>query len=87
MANFKPQALFTTNSSIHEYWNRQRNSIYIRKTYKTYRELLKDLPNILAETNEEYISVYRSRRGEWGEWFEHWALVNGKPKKIHEGWS
>lgn len=87
MANFKPQALFTTTSSIHEYCNRQRNSMYIRKTYKTYRELLKDLPNILAETNEDYISVYRSRKGCWGEWFEHWALVNGKPKKIHEGWS
>ena len=87
MANFKPQVLFTTTNSIREYWNRQRNSMSIRKTYKNYRELLKDLPNILAETNEDYISVYRSRRGEWGEWFEHWALVNGKPKKIHEGWS
>jgi hypothetical protein len=87
MANFKPQVLYTTTQSINDYWDRRRQSMYIRKSYKTYRELLKDLPRVLAETNEDYISIYRSRRGEWGEWFEHWALVNGKPKMIHQGWS
>ncbi len=86
MGNFKPQLLYTTNRSIDDYYAHRRNSMYIRETYKTYRELKKDLPRVLAETNEAYISVYRSRRGEWGEWFEHWALINGKPKIITQGW-
>ena len=86
MSNFKPQLLYTTNCSINDYYNNRRKSMYIRETYKTYRELKKDLPRVLAETNEDYISVYRSRRAEWGEWFEHWALINGKPKIITQGW-
>jgi len=32
------------------------------------------------------VNVYRERRGEWGEWFEHWSLINGKPTIIKEGW-
>ena len=78
--------LYTTNNSIDDYYQRRRNSMYVRETYKTYRELKKNLHRVLAETNEPYISVYRSRRGEWGEWFEHWALINGKPKIITQGW-
>jgi hypothetical protein len=78
--------LYTTNDSIDDYYQRRRNSMYIRETYKTYRELKKNLHRVLAVTNEPYISVYRSRRGEWGEWFEHWALINGKLKIITQGW-
>ena len=86
MANFKPQLLYMTNQSVDDYYAHRRNSKYIRETYTTYVELKKDLPRVLAETNEAYISVYRSRRGTWGEWFEHWALINGKPKIIKQGW-
>lgn len=53
--------------------------------YKTYKELKKDLPKLIKE-NEEVV-VYRSRRGEWGEWFEYWTLTDGKPTISKQGWS
>ena len=86
MANFKPQLLYTTNQSVNDFYGNRRKSMYIRETYKTYVELKKDLRRVLAETNEDYISVYRSRKGEWGEWFEIWQLINGKPEIIKQGW-
>jgi hypothetical protein len=33
------------------------------------------------------VTVFRSRMGEWGEYFEKWSLVDGKPKKVKEGWN
>jgi hypothetical protein len=46
------------------------------------------MPAILEDSIDEYVSVYRSKRGEWGEWFEHWQLdSNGKPVIIKQGWS
>ncbi len=35
---------------------------------------------------EDEVFVTRSRRGEWGEWFEKWVLINGKPTIIKKGW-
>ena len=53
--------------------------------YKTYRELKKDLPKFIRENDE--VVVYRSRRGQWGEWFEYWTLINGKLEITKQGWS
>jgi hypothetical protein len=55
-------------------------------TYPTYRILLTKIKQHLAESHVNEVRVYRSRRGEWGEWFEYWSLVNGKPKIIKQGW-
>lgn len=57
----------------------------VDKEYKTYRLLLEDLKVHLAEADECIVHVFRSRRGEWGEWFEIW---NGKihPRIIKQGW-
>jgi len=30
--------------------------------------------------------VTRFRRGQWGQWFEHWEEVDGKLKIIKQGW-
>jgi hypothetical protein len=35
---------------------------------------------------DDEISIHRSRRGEWGEYFEVWQLVNGKPTIVKQGW-
>jgi hypothetical protein len=35
---------------------------------------------------DDSIFVSRSRRGQWGEWFEHWDLINGEPKITKQGW-
>lgn len=56
---------------------------------KTYALIKKNMLQYMKECclNDPQVSVYRSRRGEWGEWFEHWVLDgNGKPKIIKQGW-
>jgi len=86
MSNFKPQVSFITDESIRDYRNNQRRSQTVYNTYPTYRLLKKDLKDILKENVSEHVTVSRSKRGEWGEWFEHWVLSNGKPIIIKEGW-
>ena len=55
------------------------------KEFPTYRELKKHLPTIL-NLSDCPATVFRTRRGDWGEWFENWACVNGKPTLIKQGW-
>jgi hypothetical protein len=54
--------------------------------FDSYRELKKKLKDYLQNSREDTIHVSRSRRGEWGEWFENWILSGDKPRKIKEGW-
>jgi hypothetical protein len=76
MAKFKPGFWYKTKDSKSEWVE-----------YSTYAELRSNLKKHLDESPEPYISVYRSRRGEFGEWYEHWALsVDGRPKIIKSGW-
>ena len=56
------------------------------KIYPTYQKLKSDLKNILPKCPDNKTTVFRKRRGEWGEWFEKWELQNGKPVKTKEGW-
>lgn len=86
MSNFKPQASYISNESIRDYRNRMRNSETINKRFNTYAELKKNLREMLNESINDVVSVSRSRRGEWGEWFEKWELVNGKPTITNQGW-
>jgi hypothetical protein len=55
-------------------------------TYPTYRMLRSKIKQHLAESYDNQVRVYRTRRGTWGEWFEYWSLVNGKPKITKQGW-
>jgi hypothetical protein len=75
MSNFKP-SICIRNKNHEPKW----------RTFKTYAELKKNLPQAIEDTIEDYVTVSRSRRGEWGEWFEHWILFNGNLVKIKEGW-
>lgn len=93
MANFKPQVSYITEQSLRAY---QNASPYtkpplkreITQRFKTYSELLKNMKKFCENNiDEDGVFVVRSRRGEWGEWFERWNLVNGKPTIIKEGWS
>lgn len=54
---------------------------------KTYRLLKKKIADCINKSDDEQISVYRSRRGQWGEWYEIWKLSNGKPAISEQGWS
>lgn len=91
MANFKPQVTYVTEQSQRDYWNSPsyaRKSMYIVERFKTYQELLKKLPVILEDSIDVYVSVVRSKRGQWGEWFEHWQLDSSrKPVIIKQGWN
>jgi len=57
--------------------------------YKTYHKHLKPaIPQLFKDFNIDEISVYRSKRGEWGEWFEVWKQDGrGGAVIIKEGWS
>jgi len=86
MSNFKPQASFATDESIRDYRNGFRKSRDITNVYDTYAKLRRGMKAMLNASIDDMVYVSRSRRGEWGEWFEHWSLVNGKPKIIKQGW-
>jgi hypothetical protein len=86
MSNFKPQVRIITEETKRDYYNGQSKSAFKTVQYPTYRELRKNLRKHLEENLEPTVGVYRSRRGEWGEWFEHWCISGGKVRLIKEGW-
>jgi hypothetical protein len=54
--------------------------------FNTYAEVKRKMKSLLQESNNNEVSVSRSRRGEWGEWFEYWSLSNGQPVIKKQGW-
>jgi hypothetical protein len=56
-------------------------------TYRDFKKQVKSLfhPNYPIEGDD--ITVFRHRRGEWGEWVEKWQLRNGKPVMVKAGWN
>jgi len=55
-------------------------------TFPTITKLTKHKREIMSNHNANEITVIRSRRSEWGEWFEVWKKYGNKTKKIEEGW-
>lgn len=53
---------------------------------KTYKELKRSLHDLLKESDNNEARVCRSRRGEWGEWFEYWSLIDNVPTITKQGW-
>jgi hypothetical protein len=87
MSAFKPQLTVITSETLRESRSGWKNkSPYKTIRYSTYRELKKNIKNHLEENEESIIPVSRSRRGEWGEWFENWQLIDGVPTIIKQGW-
>jgi hypothetical protein len=90
MANFKPHVTYMTDSSLHDYRvDRYRvTSPNITKSFNTYAELKKALRDYILDNHigEDEVFVTRSRRGEWGEYYEKWVKINGKPTIIKKGW-
>lgn len=92
MANFKPQVTYMTDTSLHDYKvERLRvTSPSITKSFNTYAELKKALKDYILHNHigedDDLVTVTRSRRGHWGEWFEKWKLINGVPTIVKKGW-
>jgi hypothetical protein len=83
MSNFKPSFTISADSD--------NKYMFDGKTYKdfvfpTYAELKSKLKGIMKEYRVSEVTVSRSRRGEWGEWFEYWHLSGNKLTKGKEGW-
>jgi hypothetical protein len=77
MALIKPQIHLSKSNGSTEYLH-----------YKTYhKDLLPKIGGLLKKADVNTLTVYRSRRGQWGEWFEEWELINNVPKIIRKGWS
>jgi len=53
---------------------------------KTYREFKRTVAELLKESDSKEVTIFRERRGEWGEWFERWELIQGKPKITKKTW-
>jgi hypothetical protein len=75
MPKFKPTVSYRDN-----------NGSNISLTVKTYAEVKRRMKAFMNDSFDENVNVYRSRRGEWGEWFEHWSKVGSKCQIIKEGW-
>ena len=88
MANFKPSVRIITEESKRDYYNNfsgRVKSPYQWIYYKTYSELKRNIKRHVEENYEDQVSVSRSKRGEWGEYFEIWEMVNKKPTIVKQG--
>lgn len=71
-----------------------RPSVYYRNekgenislSLPTYAEVKKRMNAFMKDSFDECVSVYRHRRGEWGEWFEHWQKQGKKNVIVKQGW-
>jgi len=71
MTQWKPQVRITGQKS---------------QRFDTYSEIKRNMKKLLESSPDNEVSLSRSRRGEWGEWFEIWNMVNGKPVITCQGW-
>ena len=56
-------------------------------TMPTYAEVKKKMAELIEESDDKQVNVYRERRGEWGEWFEYWQFNSTrKPVIVKQGW-
>ena len=57
-------------------------------TYEDYATLKKNLTKLINKSWDSTVCVTRTRRGEWGQWFERYHGLNekGKPNKVKETW-
>lgn len=55
-------------------------------TVGTYKEVKRRMREFLEDSDGNEVSVYRRRRGEWGEWFENWGRAGSGCEIRKEGW-
>ena len=87
MSQFRPQIFLSCDKRNVPYEDERKwKNGHLFKSFATYAELKKNLKTYLTIAHE-YVLVTRSRRGEWGEWFERWELIKGKPTIVKQGWN
>lgn len=78
------------NRFVYKPWAsyRDRSGKDVDETFDTYAELRKSMRRMLGESADGQVGVTRTRRGDWGQWFERWAIneATNKLEKIKETW-
>lgn len=65
---------------------RDNNGSNVSFSIKTYAEVKKRMNAFMNDSFDECVSVYRHRRGEWGEWCEDWQKQGSKNVIVKQGW-
>ena len=56
-------------------------------SFTTYAKVKKYMKEWLEESDDKKVGVYRQRRGQWGEYYEHWQFnAERKPVIVKQGW-
>jgi len=64
----------------------KNNGDWVVSSIPTYKEVKSELKRLISDSSDNQVCVYRSKRGEWGEWFEHWSIDNNKLIITKQGW-
>ena len=83
---FRPSVMVSVPRNYYGEFEDSVSNGHIQRQFPTYSEVKKRMKYLLEVSDNNEVSVYRHRRGEWGEWFEKWAMINGRPTIIKEGW-
>jgi hypothetical protein len=83
---FRPSVMVSVPRNYYGEFEDNISNGHIQKQFGTYAEVKKRMKDLLKISDNNEVSVYRHRRGEWGEWYEKWSLVNGKPRIFKNGW-
>ncbi len=62
------------------------STLYTTVIEPTYQKLLISIRKELKEDSSCTAYVVRTKRGEWGQWFEKWRTCGRKIEKYEEGW-
>lgn len=69
-------------------WYRSQNGTDEFRVFDTYSKLRSSMRAMMADSVDNVLIVTRTRRGQWGQWFEHWHIDESTNKliKTKEGW-
>lgn len=51
------------------------------RVFDTYRALRKAMREMMSDSKDNIVDVTRTRRNEWGQWFERWEM-NKETKEL-----
>lgn len=78
------------NRFVYKPWAsyRSQNGTDECRVFDNYRLLRKAMKAMMSDSVDNIVDVTRTRRGEWGQWFERWAIneATNKLEKIKETW-
>ena len=78
------------NRFVYKPWAtyRSQNGTDERRVFPTYAKLRGAMKAMMSDSVDNVVDVTRTRRGEWGQWFERWAIneQTNKLEKIKETW-